>query len=123
MRATTRHWKVWVSLLAGAWLFVSPWILGFTAATTGTWAAYVLGAVVVLVAAWALTASEPRIADASLAVLGALVFATPWAIGYAGYPAARIDAWIVGAVIAVMSLWAMSEHLGRREARHPRPMA
>jgi len=123
MRTTMRRWQVWVSLIAGAWLFVSPWVLGYTAATAGMWSAYILGAVAVLLALWTLTAPDARIGAAGLAVIGALAFVTPWVIGFGGYAAARVDAWIVGAVIAVVSLWALTEGGSRREPRHPKPTA
>ena len=47
----------------------------------------------------------------------------PWVIGFGGYAAARVDAWIVGAGIAVLSLWALTEGGTRREPRHPKPTA
>lgn len=120
---TTRRWQVWVSLVAGAWLFVSPWVLGYTAATAGMWAAYVLGALAILIAFWAVSAREPRNGVALLALVGALTFVTPWVIGFAGHYAARLDAWIVGAVMVVAALWGWLESYGRRDVQRPRPMA
>ena len=105
MRRSSR-WQEWVSLVAGAWLFVSPWILGFTAVPVAAWTAYVLGIVVVAASLWAMTAREARNAALIGAILGALVFVAPWVLGYTAERAARIDAWIVGAVVVVASLWA-----------------
>ena len=47
---TYANWKEWLNLLLGAWLIVSPWVLGFT----HTWAMHVcigVGIAVALVAA------------------------------------------------------------------------
>lgn len=119
---TTRRWQMWVVLLAGAWFFVSPWVLGYTAATAATWTAYVLGALAVLIAFWAITAMDPRNGIAASALVGALAFIAPWVFSFAGYAGARLDAWIVGAVMVVASLWALLEARGREDARHPKPM-
>lgn len=123
MRTTTRRWQVWVSLIAGAWLFVSPRVLGYATVTAGAWAAYILGAVAFLIAFWVVTAREPRNGLAALAVVGALTFVTPWVIGFAGQAAARLDAWIVGAVMTAAALWGLLEDHGRRPTERPKPMA
>ena len=46
----TRRWMVAVSLVAGAWLFFSPWLLGYTAVAAATWMSYVLGAAIFVAA-------------------------------------------------------------------------
>jgi len=123
MRTMTRRWQMWAVLIAGAWLFISPWILGYTAVATGTWTAYVLGALAFLIASWAVTAREPRNGIAALALIGALVFVAPWVIGFAAHHAARLDAWIVGAVMMVASLWGLMEDNSRQPTRRAKPMA
>lgn len=100
----TRRWLVAVSLVAGAWLFFSPWLLGFTAVVS--WMSYVLGAAIIVAALWALVAKEPRNAELITAALGALTFVSPWLLGFMGERAARMDAWFVGAVVVVAALWA-----------------
>lgn len=114
MRFSSR-WMDWVSLLAGGWLFVSPWVLGYGSVAVAAWTAYVLGAVVVLTALWALSIKQPRSAELVNALFGALVFVAPWVLGFVAERGARIDAWIVGAVIVFASLWAA---MGERPALH-----
>lgn len=118
----TRRWQVWVSLIAGAWLFVSPWVLGYTTAVGGMWAAFILGGLTVVVAMWSLIDRDARAAETIMALIGALVFIVPWVIGFAGLASARLDAWIVGAVIVVASLWALMDEQGGRE-RRAKPLA
>jgi len=42
----------WLQGLFGAWLFVSPWALGFTGVTEASWNAWLLGIGIVAVACW-----------------------------------------------------------------------
>jgi len=115
----TRRWLVSVSLVAGAWLFLSPWLLGYTAVAVAAWASYVLGAAIVAAALWAMTARGARNAALIVAVLGAVAFVSPWVFGFMAEPAARVDAWLVGAVVVLTALWAaMSERPESRPERH-----
>ena len=47
-------WEEWVNLALGAWLLISPWLLGFSTATIAMWNAVIIGALVVVFAGWAL---------------------------------------------------------------------
>lgn len=44
-------WEEWINLLLGAWLFISPWIMGFSANHTISWNAWVVGGLIFLIAA------------------------------------------------------------------------
>lgn len=47
-------WPGWlnvINILAGIWLIVSPWVLGFTSNTTALWNAVILGIIVLVIAA------------------------------------------------------------------------
>ena len=41
-------------LVVGAWLFVAPWILGFAAIGVAAWTAWIVGAMIVVLAVWKL---------------------------------------------------------------------
>ncbi len=43
-------WEEWTSLALGAWLFASPWVLGFSTSILLMWNAVIVGALVVLLA-------------------------------------------------------------------------
>lgn len=47
-------WQEWASVLFGAWLIISPWVLGFSALTAAMLNAVVVGIVVGALALWAL---------------------------------------------------------------------
>ena len=44
----------WLQGLYGAWLFASPWALGFTGDVNSSWNAWLFGATVVAISAWVL---------------------------------------------------------------------
>ena len=44
----------WINLVLGAWVFISPWVLGFVGLVGIAWSSWVIGAVVVLLSAWAI---------------------------------------------------------------------
>ncbi len=47
-----RPWEEWINIIAGAWLFVSPWVLHYTATTAALWNSLIVGAVVFILAIW-----------------------------------------------------------------------
>lgn len=51
--------------------------------------------------------SGTRIQDIANSILGALLFVSPWALGYAGTEMAARASWIGGAVVAVLALAAI----------------
>jgi hypothetical protein len=48
-------WKEAIITVAGGWLFLSPWLLGFASAPDARWNAWMFGALFIYVAAWAMT--------------------------------------------------------------------
>jgi hypothetical protein len=44
-------WEEWINLLLGAWLFISPWVLGFSGNATISWNAWIVGVLIFLIAA------------------------------------------------------------------------
>ncbi len=45
-------WQEWINVALGAWLLVSPWVLGFHASPALRWNAVITGVVVAALAAW-----------------------------------------------------------------------
>jgi hypothetical protein len=59
---TAYEWEEWLNLLLGLWVAVSPWILGFTAVSSATWAHLAAGALMTALSGielWRLHASSP----------------------------------------------------------------
>lgn len=113
----------WFVLLLAIWLFISPWVLQFgsalAAGANGTangpaieasraaWDAWVLGVIIFLVALSAVGRMDVR-QEWVVLVLGAWVFAAPWALGFTPLPKASWDHWIVGALVFLTALWTLS---------------
>lgn len=47
-------WQEWANVALGAWLVISPWVIGFTGIAAALWNAVIVGAIVVVLALWAL---------------------------------------------------------------------
>lgn len=102
----TKRWQDWLNLLLGAWLFASPWVLKY--ADEGSPAArnaWLLGPAIIVVAALAIYL--PRAWEEVVNfVLGAWGIAAPWVLGFAAHQEAMTNTVVVGAVVAVLALWA-----------------
>ncbi|MBN2197728.1 SPW repeat protein [Candidatus Wolfebacteria bacterium] len=48
----------WVQLILGVWVFVSPWILGFSDITTALWSNIIAGALIVIFSLWEIFGSK-----------------------------------------------------------------
>ena len=47
-------WEEWANVVLGAWLVISPWVLGFSSLTAAVWNAVVVGAIIAALALWTL---------------------------------------------------------------------
>jgi uncharacterized integral membrane protein len=110
----------WGELVAGIVLFVSPWYTVTWSNPASSWNAWIVGALIAIVALWAL--SNRRSANAQVpeiinAILGAWTFISPWVLGYTYLPGMAWSAWILGAITAILALSALAQ------LRSSRPVA
>jgi hypothetical protein len=56
--ARLQVWQEWVNLVLGIWLFISPWVLGFSGLAGAAWNHWIVGALVAILAAWELQAAR-----------------------------------------------------------------
>jgi hypothetical protein len=59
-----QKWEEWLSALLGAWLIVSPWILGYSVGHVETWNQVIVGIVVGVLAFWS-SVTEPNMRELS----------------------------------------------------------
>lgn len=107
---TLERWRDWAMLVLAAWLFVSPWVLGYAATTAAAgagmaaWNAWIVGVIVAALA----VATLVRFAEwedwVSL-VFGVWLIAAPWVLGFSALAAATWNQVIVGLLIAVLAAW------------------
>lgn len=76
------RWRDVVNLVLGVWLFVSPWILQYTAIELAAWNAYVLGVIIAVAAIAALVAFHEWEEWADMA-FGLWLIVSPWVLGFA----------------------------------------
>lgn len=49
-------WSEWLNLIMGAWIFISPWVIGFTTHSIAFWDALIVGVLVAIAAFWLIVA-------------------------------------------------------------------
>lgn len=53
-------WEEWTNIVLGGWLLFSPWVLGFSSVTALMWNAVIGGAIVVVLAGWAIGTAQDK---------------------------------------------------------------
>ena len=101
-----KHWQDPWNLLLGIWMIASPWVLRYSTEANPMWNAVIVGALFALAALFALyrvMAWE----EWGNVVLGLWLVISPWLLGFNGIMAAMWNAVIVGAIVAILALWAL----------------
>lgn len=133
-RWQTGRWQDWVNLFLGAWVFISGWVFSHgyygyynnRGAGANGWNAWITGAIIFFVAAWAITAPRNMLAEMINIFAGLWLFISPWVLGFAGHnTGASWNDWVVGAIVFFLALWAWwavthTPTLGRSAPRRPR---
>lgn len=101
------RWQGWVVLVAGVYAFLSPIWTTSTGRATGT--LVVLGIVTALVALWSLVAPAGVADEWLIALLGVLVFISPWVMGFHSVAGIAWTAWVVGVVTFVVGASTMRD--------------
>jgi hypothetical protein len=111
------RWQDYLSVMIGAWVAFSPWVLGFADTHAWvTWSAVVVGAAVALLAAIDLEVLS-KIDEWLLVALGAALVASPWLIGFTELRAAAASMVLSGIAIVVLTLWEIGSAGGWRWLR------
>lgn len=99
------HWQDWGNLTLAAWLFISPWVLGYAvgadAAAVNAW---IFGVIVASMAGAALMRARPWEEWVNMAI-GAWLVISPWVLGFSGRGGAAWNAVIVGFLVLVLAAW------------------
>lgn len=108
-----------VALLAGIWLFVSPWVYG-AYSSPNAWNSWIIGAVIVILAAIRLASSVSMPALSWLvSLLGIWTFISPWVYGYSTTNDGRfINSLCVGVIVFVAGI---SNAMRTPHMQHPVP--
>ena len=88
-----------IALLAGLWYFVSPWVYGVYAATN-SWNNWIVGAVVVILAAIRLGSPMKTVSLSWInCALGIWAFISPWIYGYTLEHGRYVNSLCVGVIM------------------------
>lgn len=107
-----------INLVAGLWLFVSPWVYRAHSAPNA-WNSWIVGALIVSFAATRI--SNPfhsRGASVINVVLGAWTFASPWIYRYTGDTHRFFNSLCVGIVVFILGV--VGQSMGRTVSAPPR---
>ena len=104
-----RLWQDWVNLILGVLIFLSPWILGFSDISSGSWLAWIVGILLIVLSAWALSNPAAWIEWVNV-ILGVIVILSPWIGGIAAKGAGTTWTLVIaGIIIAVVAYLAQKE--------------
>lgn len=118
MDITTKRWQDLGNIVLGAWLFVSPWVMGYEETLrNASLNAHIAGLAIVLVAAVAVYI--PRVWEEGLnTALGLWTIASPWVLGFAAMRSVAMNAVVVGILVAAFAAWAMVHDKSFEKWRH-----
>lgn len=101
-----KHWQDPANAVAGAWLIVSPWVLGFQGISPAMWAMVATGIVLGAVALGA-TFVPQQWEEWTEVALAVWLAVSPWVLGFAAKEAAMTNAVLVATVVMVLALWVL----------------
>lgn len=102
-----KHWQDVANALLGAWLIVSPWVLGYSNVVVAMTSTVAIGALLVASSAGAmsLAAAWEEWLDV---VLGVALMLAPFALGFDGVAAALQNALVTGTAVTFLALWVLA---------------
>lgn len=107
-----------VNALLGAFLIISPWLVGYTADWTGTWSAVVAGLLIGGVALTGIVEMREWEAWVNLG-LGLLAAVAPWLLGFSGAAYAmwtHVATGLAVAILAAVEIWMLHDSSSTRAA-------
>ena len=100
-------WKNTICMLAGLWLWISPFVLHFKLGSDASSDANVVGIFIGVLSMMAI--ATPQVWEEwSKVILGVWLLASPWLLGFSHQTVAMANIMIVGLVVIVLSLWSMA---------------
>src|SRR5574337_94369 len=101
-----KHWQDPLNALLGAWMVLSPWVLGFQHQMAPTVSGVIVG--LALIAASLGAVFVPRVWEEwSQAVLGIWMIISPWMLGFSSQMDVMRSAVVSGIVALVLALWVL----------------
>ena len=106
MEKRMKHWQDPVNALLGAWLILSPWVVGFADERIGVFNFVAVGVLLIAAAIGAIVVPKAWEEWVEVA-LGVWLMASPWLLGFAGNMVAMQNALFCGLLVTVLALWVL----------------
>ena len=107
-----------IALLAGLWLFISPWVYG-AYHVPNAWNSWIVGAIIAIFAAFRLGYPvNTQWMSWINALLGIWTFISPWIYGYSGDQGRFINSLCVGVIVFLV---AVRNAMSTPHMHHPVP--
>ncbi len=101
-----KHWQDPVNALLGAWLILSPWILGFQNVVIATTSTAAIGALLIATGLGAMQFAQAWEEWLDV-ILGLALMLAPVLLGFDAVDAALQNALITGGVVTALALWVL----------------
>lgn len=117
MKTWTR-WQDWTAAVAGAYTALAPLWTETSRAAAAT--LIIFGVLLLVASLWSLAQPGAVSSEYVHAVLGVLLFISPWVLGYTALMGASWTSWVVGVIAVALGLWAVpdSKHYHQAAAGH-----
>ena len=106
MEKQMKHWQDPVNALLGAWLLLSPWVVGFADERIAMFNFVAVGVLLIAAAIGAIVVPKAWEEWVEVA-LGVWLMASPWLLGFAGNMVAMQNALFCGLLVTVLALWVL----------------
>jgi hypothetical protein len=100
------RWASGVNVLAGLWMIISPFVLGYSNLSGALWSDVIVGIAIAVVAAIRAggAVDQPWLSWVN-ALLGAWLIVSPWVLGFADSANALWNNVIIGVIVLVLGAW------------------
>jgi hypothetical protein len=102
-----KHWQDPANALLGAWLIVSPWVLGYQDVIVAAVSTAALGALLIASSIEAMQVAQAWEEWLDVA-LGVVLMLLPGVLGFDGHPAALQNALLTGGAVIALALWVLA---------------
>jgi SPW repeat len=100
-----RRWQDWVAVVVGVLTLLSPIVVATN--TAALWTLVVFGVLIAATGLWSLAQPGNVASEYIHAVLGVLLFISPWVLGYSSFTAASWVSWVAGVLTVAAGLVAV----------------
>lgn len=100
-----QRWQDWAAVVIGVLAALSPLVLTVDSAVV--WALVVLGVLLAVSGLWSLAMPGSVASEYAHAVLGVLLFISPWVLGYRDLLGASWTSWVAGVLAVIVGLTAI----------------